>query len=519
MTHEFPQRLTALVAFAKTHTPSPFMGALKRFRLPNASQDIAIQLRELHLVRRMNATSANQIQQIDENIANRLAAEQSNATELVELKTRPPNEKAIATFDSDARSLASLVRHARDKENSSALGLAFAVWFRTAASQTGRDSQNVRQEIYSQIHQVFKSLAQQNLLNDRTAMAFCQSVCAVDWEDRGKPSTLLTYLRKTGFIESLLEATKDIEDVAVVTQFANFMLSQDENYNDFSAIEFLQRFSLFDQRVDIVRQLAQLYRRSRLPIANLDPVFANFRFPTGISIETVQSWSKVRSGKDLLICIAKLVRPCHKTHIPFLSPHAQTISHYALRTLNSLLSDDTDQVEIEEYRKRWQAFLSAISGIELGREEVRNRFIELVSDGNRLKLLLRRSQRPKLIRQIAGDGSNRENWVLAKLLEAAGAMSPEDYSMCSICLGSGYLFDTEGRFCNRKTFRDFATFIDRDIQNLRAFIDPKYAANLESESVGHIKRLMSFIREFLIDPQNAHYTNFEVYRTKPFSKK
>ena len=299
-------------------------------------------------------------------------------------------------------------------------------------------------------------------------------------------------------------------------EFARFLISQNDDYNDFSAISFLKQMETFDHQTEITRQLARMQRRSLERVSNLAPAFEAFRFPKGIGVETVRVWSNARTGKDLLTCIERLVNPCHKTRIPYLSPHAQTLAHCAEKTLRSLKDDRTEKLSREDYRRRWELLIRSISGIELSRENVRNRFISIVSTEDRLKLLLRQSQRPKLIRQVAGDGSDREKWVLAKLIEAAGTLSPEDYSMCSICLGSGYLYDTEGRFCNRKTFLDFASFIDRDIQNLRAFIDPEYTAS--AASAGHVKRLMSFIREFLIDPQNAHYTNFEVYRTKLFNQ-
>ena len=518
-TQEFPQRLAAILSFAKTHTPAPLWSFFGKYQPPSPTQEIAIQLRGLHRVRIANETAARQVQQIDDNIGRRLAADKLSATEVVELKHHPPHENAIVTFDNDAKVLAALVRHARDAEKASALGLAFAVWFRVEANHSKRDSQFIRQEIYSQIYQVFKSLDEQGLLNDRYALAFCQASLTINGDDRKKLSTLLACLQMTGFVASLLQASSDIEDIQIVLGFASFLISQDANYNDFSAVEFLGRLASLDGRTEVIRHLARIQRRSHEPIENLAPIFESFRFPMGLSVETVQAWGKVRDGKDLLGQIAKLARPCQKTRIPCLSPHAQTLSHYAEKTLQSLSLDVTEQISNEDNHKRWEVFLRGVAGIELNREKVRSGFISVVSNGDRLKLLLHQSRRPKLIRHIAGDGSDRDRWVLAKLLQAAGAMTPEDYSMCSICLGSGYLFDTVGSFCNRKTFRDFAAFIDRDIQNLRAFIDPKYAASIESESVGHVKRLMSFIREFLIDPQNAHYTNFEVYRTIPFSQK
>lgn len=521
VTEGMPPGLAALHAFAKTHTPAPLLSFIGRFKPAAVSDELAAQLRALHRVRSNHAAAAQQIAQIDDKIGTRLAADKLHATEVIELKLQPPNEKAAAAFDLEAKALATLVTHARDADNASALGLAFAIWLRAEANRGGRDLQCVRQEAFSQIHLVFKLLNEQKLLADRRVLAFCQSLLnAIPPKfERQKTSMLIECLQIPGFVALLMQASGDIDEVQILRGFAGFLISQEASYNDFSSISFLKRLQAWSEREEIVRQLANLHLRSVEPVDKLAPSFAAFRFPAGLCSETVQAWSNVRSGKELLACIARLARPCQGTRIAYLSPHAQLLSHFADKTLSSFTLGETDQLSRTDYEKRWAVFLSRIAGIELAHEQVRSRFIAIVSNENRLKSLLRQSQRPKLIQKIAGDGSDRESWVLSKLLEAAGSLTPEDYSMCSICLGSSYLYDTEGRFCNRKTFRDFAAFIDRDIQNLRAFIDPKYAAKVEGESVGHVKRLLSYIRDFLIDPQNAHYTNFEVHRTKPFSQK
>ncbi|MDX1929308.1 MAG: hypothetical protein SFV81_22465 [Pirellulaceae bacterium] len=341
------------------------------------------------------------------------------------------------------------------------------------------------------------------------------------------PSMLLECLKLPGLVAALLQVAPKVEKVQVLLEFACFLIRQEDGYNSFSALSFLERLRNWSEREAVVQKLAAMQFQSAEPIVNLPASFAAFRFPSGLSAEAVQAWTNAQNGEELLSRISKLTDPCKKTRIPYLSPDAQKLSYHAERTLRSSTSR-SDDLSLEEYQQRWANFLRAIAGIQLSRESVQSRFVSIVSNESRLKPLLRQSQRTKLIQKIAGDGSDRENWVLAKLLQAAGILSAEDYSMCSICLGSAYLYDIEGRFCNRKTFRDFATFIDRDIQNLRAFIDPTVAelavapgksVPAERASSGHVKRLMSFIRDFLIDPQNAHYTNFEVYRTKPFSQK
>ncbi len=546
---ETPQSLAAVHAFAKKHTASSFLRFLCKFRPPTVEQDIASQLQTLHRVRVGHEHAAQQIETVDHRIAKRLATNKLHATELIELKLQPPSEKAAAHFDADAHSLATLVKHARDVEKASSLGLAFAIWFRTELNQRGCDSQLVRQESYSRIHQVFKALDAQGLLNNRPAVAFCQAALTAKQPItqqtgatqtsatqpsakqtgakqtsalRGESETLVECLKLDGFVEWLLRASGETKNVQLLLAFASFLIDQNHNYNGFAAVEFLKQLANFDEANDIIQKLSWMQRRSTEPVPDLPEVFATFRFPSGLSRETVELWNNSQRGNELLARIAKLLNPCAKTRIPYLSPDAQTLAYFADQTLHSHAADPAgpaEPVSNEDYTRRWELFLKSIAGIELSRDGVRSRFIEIVSDPSLLKQLLRQSLRPKLIRKIADDGSDRECWVLSKLLEAAGKLTPEDYSMCSICLGSGYLFDTEGRFCNRKTFRDFAAFVDRDIQNLRAFIDPKLEAGLEGESGGHVRRLMSFIRDFLIDPDNAHYTNFEVYRTKAFTVK
>lgn len=517
-TQGIPQRLAAVLAFAKSHTAAPFLSFIGRFKPAAVTEDIAAQLRALHRIRGTDDDAVRQIEFVDDTIGIRLSTDKLHATEVIDLKLNPPNEKAVANFDLEAKALATLVSHARDANNASALGLAFAVWFRTETHHSGRDAQFVRQEAYSQIHLVFKLLNEQNQLGNRQVFAFCQAALNTNSVDRQKTPMLLACLQIPGFIALLLQASGDIDDIEIILGFASFLISQEAGYNDFSAMAFLKRLRAWKEQDEIVRQLAKMHLRSVEPVSNLARIFEGFRFPTGLSSETVQVWSRANEGKDLLNGIASLVGPCQTTRIAYLSPHAQSLAYFADKALRSLTVNETDQLSRSDYQKRWLAFLKGIVGIELNRENVRNRFIAVVSNENLLKPFLRQRQRAMLIQKIAGDGSDRENWILAKLLEAAGIMSPEDYSMCSICLGSGYLYDTEGRFCNRKTFRDFAAFIDRDIRNLRAFIDPNYTAFAQGSS-GHVNRLLSFIRDFLTDPQNAHYTNFEVYRTKPFSQK
>jgi hypothetical protein len=527
--HEIPPRLNALLAFAKSHTAAPLLSFLGRFKPPPATEEIATQLRALHRWRSSVASATEQLELIDVNIGRRLATDKLHATEVIELKLRLPNEKSAASFDKDAAAMAGAVRHARDVENASTLGLAIAIWLRTELIHRERDLQYVRQEIYSQIHQVFRLLNEQKLLTNPLAIALCQAAWNAHPLRANHPYTsmLLECLRLPGFVAALLQVAPKIEKVQVLLEFACFLIRQEDGYNGFAALSFLERLRNWSEREAIVQKLAAMQFQSAEPITSLPTNFEAFRFPVGLSTETVQAWMNAQNGDELLNCISKLTEPCKKTRIPFLSPDAQKLSYYAERTLRSSASR-SDDLSLEEYQQRWGNFLRAIAGIQLSRESVQSRFISIVSNESRLKPLLRQSQRTKLIQKIAGDGTDRENWVLAKLLQAAGAMSAEDYSMCSICLGSAYLYDIEGRFCNRKTFRDFAAFIDRDIQNLRAFIDPAVAEqavapgrsdSTERASSGHVKRLMSFVRDFLIDPQNAHYTNFEVYRTKPFSQK
>ncbi|MDX1929309.1 MAG: hypothetical protein SFV81_22470 [Pirellulaceae bacterium] len=156
--HEIPPRLNALLAFAKSHTAAPLLSFLGRFKLPQATEEIAAQLRALHRWRSSEANAAEQLELIDANIGRRLAADKLHATEVIELKLSPPNEKSAASFDRDAAAMASAVRHARDVEHASTLGLAIAIWFRTELNHRERDLQFVRQEIYSQMHQVFRLL-------------------------------------------------------------------------------------------------------------------------------------------------------------------------------------------------------------------------------------------------------------------------------------------------------------------------------------------------------------------------
>ncbi len=513
-----PPRLKALLAFAKSHTPAPFLRFLRSYKPPQATDEIVTQLRALHRLRVSDSNARHHLQHLDESIGRRLAADKLHATEIVELKLHPPNEDSLARFNSDARLIAGSIQSANDTENASSLGLAFAIWFQTELSYGDRDPQRTQQEVYDQIHRVFRHLHDQNLLENQFAIALCQAAWTANPHRPSHPYTSILFdcLRLPGFVSRLLQATTDIGSVQVVLEFANFLLRAEDGCGDFEALSFLDKLPHCDERKEIVQRLAAMQFQSAEPVRTLSPIFKAFRFPAGLSAETAQAWMKSPSGSDLLGNIARLSDPCRKTRIPYLSPDAQRLSYHAESTLQKSSDSHSSDLSPEEYMKRWRIFLGGIAGIQISRDSVQNRFVAIVSSESRLRALLRHRQRPKLIQFITGDGNDRDNWVLAKLIEAAGAISPEDYSMCSICLGSVYLHDTEGRFCNRKTFRDFADFIDRDIRNLRAFIDPTIAKQAEGANVGHIQRLMSFIRDFLIDPQNAHYTNFEVYRTKPF---
>jgi hypothetical protein len=513
-------RHSAMLHFARIHTSAPLLGFLFKFKPPTPAQDIVTQLRSLHRANKDDLQAVQQIESVDHCIARRLAMDKLHATEVIELRLNPPNEKAAASFEAQARGLATLVKHARDTENASSLGLALAIWFQTESSLRDSEAQFVRQEAFSRIHRVFKSLESQQLICNFQAIAFCQAALLAKHACSGanKQPTLIDCLNDQGFVELFLQASGKELDIDVLLGFARFLLSQNDNYNGFSAVDFLKQLGSLDDPTDIVRKLSWMQRRSNEPVPKLGKVFDAFRFPSGLSPETVADWLSSGNPSELEVRVTNLLRPCQKTAIPYLSPHAQTLAHFAAKTLKSFADTQENQPNSEDYVRRWNMFLRSIAGIELTREGIRSRFISIVSNVKQFKQLLRQSQRPNLIAKIAGGSSDRETWVLTKLLEAVGQLTPEEYSMCSICLGSGYLFDAEGRYCNRKTFRDFAAFVDSDIRNLRAFIDPQLASSLGEKNVGHVKRLMSYIRDFLVDPQNAHYTNFEVYRTKPFTK-
>ncbi len=497
-------------AFARVQAAAPFWWRWGRFRLPAGDEDLQKLLKSLNRFRELNGPACDRIEAVDLFLGKRLAADPLFSTQLLELKLQWDSGDKRRIFDEDAHRISRLINSIQDTANASCLGLAFAVIFFTTANAEGPDSQATQTLALQEVHSVFSILAKQSLIENRMALAFCQSFFIKQVPNRttSEVQRLHRIIRQPRVLLRVLQMTPSVHDCALIISFIEFLMEVDEDHKDLDFLEFVDRLASYGQPADAIVQIAKIQASANRPVEGLNPIFSRFRFPRGLSRETAGRLRESRSLDELQRHLHELLAPCKGGKLTHLSPCAQMIASLARR---AVAAECLTPAEFAKLDSQILWLVTACAGIDLHNRAVQSQFVGLFYKTKHVRLVLSESGRGLVARKLRQE-SARTSWIVAVLLEAIGKFSPEQYSMISTCLNSGYLFDTAGNYCNAKTFRDFQSFIDQDLMNLLVFLEPN--SPRQATSTGHVNRLISFIRDFLVDPENAHYTNFEIQRTK-----
>lgn len=509
-----PSTAKLIHEFGKRHTVAPWFARWGKMRLPSPEMEVPEILRALHKVRGDAQAIRETIKVIDGCFGQRLASQAAHAVEFLELQLTPPSKQSAEEFESDVRRLALVVRDYRDIANASLLGLACAIAISHQSPPIDAGG-SVQQRVIAYLHELVNRLQRGCLMDEARVVAFCQSALLPTRASEVQMSRVFVNrcLLRPQLLKRTLELACRSMDQPEMLALLRFLMSIEDEHGEGAAVDLLENLEHSEATAEILRAMAEMQVRSEQPIASIHTKFSKFRFPSGLSPQTLQRWCACSSAVEMLPLINSMSRFCKGGPVPYLSPGAQELLSVGTNTLDKLTAKNSGRESDSD--AEFRAVIRNIAGLHAARADVQEQLIGLFRKPESLNSILNGKLRQSLSKRVCGDGTGRARWVAGILIGAIGHFDPLQFSMISTCVNSGYLFDRAGRFCNPKTFRDFQLYIERDIRNLGCFIDPKVLERTPAE--GHVHRLVSFVRDFLADPENAHYTNFEVQSTKPFA--
>ncbi len=490
--------------FGRKYSHRPLLSGIGRFCLPVSQADFLDRLKSLHKIRSLTPETLPLVQQVDRGIGLRLAAAKIHATELLDPKLHPHRPELGTIFDDEVRRLATLSTSNDCGASASNLGLAYAIWLYGQTDTAIVDAGGA----FSIIHEVFRSLAQHNLLDRLDVISFCQRIfCHAKARGIIPHRLVLQLTTQPDLLEALLLAGKALKPDEL-SDFAQLVLDPNFLPYEIRPLEFLRKLLTCGAGREAIALLLNGYRASRIPVFEKSHPLHSFRLPGGISSSTLELLLESRDSKGFVAILERVAIPFGAKAGTCLSPTAQEFwwfSNAALERISASISRD----ELANLHLRLQKFLRQIHGLDLSDRRTLELFNSFAKEPQGLVKLLSSRKRENLAQKLESRDS-REAWCLAKILKSIDTFSAAEISLLSTCLSSEYLFDTTGKLCNAKTFRDFQTYVDSDLNNLRCFFDFKHKLPVQ----GHVRRLVSFIHESITDPNNYHYTNLENKRTR-----